>query len=94
MCKYDTRILEGRLSHALTTGTFYFDPVLQDKVIMEGWLSKETKGGFFKSTQKRWCVLKHGNLSYFHSQKDAADKAKAPGVSLQLADILGVSVDR
>jgi hypothetical protein len=60
----------------------------RDKVLMEGWLSKETKGNFFNSTQKRWCVLKLGNLSYFHKQTD-----KAPSASIDLVNILGVNVD-
>jgi hypothetical protein len=59
-----------------------------DKVLMEGWLSKETKGNFFNSTKKRWCVLKLGNLSYFHKQTD-----KAPSASIDLVNILGVNVD-
>ena len=30
-----------------------------EQVIMEGWLSKETKGSFLNTTQKRWCALQH-----------------------------------
>jgi len=54
---------------------------------MEGWLAKETTS-FLKTTQRRWCVLKHGNLAYYHKKTDVT-----PAASIHLADIVCVNVD-
>jgi hypothetical protein len=64
-----------------------FDPSNPNKIILEGWLSKETNrnSSLLKSNRKRWCVLKHGTLQYFHKKPDSA--SDIPGGSIDLSTV-------
>ena len=48
-------------------------------IFKEGWLTKETRGNFLKSCQKRWCVVKDGQLVYFRKK---SDKTAAAAIDL------------